>query len=202
MNTKQSLLSALQKFNLNQTKFYQAWSAGTLSNEALKCYANEYGNFIGQLSEGWKTLDDEAQALVETEHYNLWKNDFCRALDVEMREVTLPAIEELMITAKDMFSKKNEALGALYIFIAQQASTSQSKIEGLQKHYPLPSYSESYFQAHLDSDVLADKIIAMIAGLSETEQEETIKAANIFGEKLFSALESIYEKYSYSSCSL
>lgn len=56
MNIQKKLGTILQKFDLNQTQFYQAWSSGTLTRGALQVYANEYGNFIGQLSEGWKTL--------------------------------------------------------------------------------------------------------------------------------------------------
>ena len=80
MNTKQKLALTLSEYNLNQTEFYQAWSMGTLSNEALQVYANEYGNFIGQLSQGWNTLGDSEQARVEDEHYQLWQKDFCSAL--------------------------------------------------------------------------------------------------------------------------
>jgi pyrroloquinoline-quinone synthase len=202
MNTQQQLLSTITKFDLNQTKFYQAWSAGTLSDEALKCYANEYGNFIGQLAKGWITVGDQAQAQIEETHYDIWKDDFCRALEVKITEVAIPAIADLITTAESMFSHKTEALGALYIFIAQQASTSKSKIEGLQKHYSLPSFSESYFEEHLGSDVLADKLLKMIETLTPEEQKEVIAAANIFGEKIFFALEGIYDTYSRADCVL
>jgi len=129
MNIHNSLTLTLTEYDLNTTRFYQAWSMGTLSREALQAYANEYGNFIGQLSQGWSTLGDSEQARIEDTHYEIWKNDFCTALSVQITHVTIPAIQELMTSAKDMFSKKSEALGALYIFIAQQASTSQSKLE-------------------------------------------------------------------------
>lgn len=164
--------------------------------EALRTYANEYGNFIGTLTLGWQTLGDMTQAQVEERHYDLWKNDFCRTLNVEISQITIPALQELMTTAENMFSKKTEALGALYIFIAQQARTSQSKIAGLQRHYRLPSLSESYFLEHLGSDALAEKLLKIIENLSEKEQSEVIEAATIFGEKLFLALEGIYQKYS------
>lgn len=80
MNTKQKLTLTLSEYDLNKTQFYQAWSMGTLSTEALQVYANEYGNFIGQLSQGWNTLGDSEQAHIEDEHYQLWQQDFCSAL--------------------------------------------------------------------------------------------------------------------------
>ena len=195
-----TLTSILKTYDLNTTQFYQAWSRGELSQEALQVYANEYGNFIGQLAQGWKTLGDEAQAHVEEDHYDLWRDDFCRALKVEITNVTLPEINDLMETAEEMFSTKNEALGALYIFIAQQASTSESKIAGLRAHYSLPSSSETYFEAHLNSDVLASKLLTMIETLSPEDQASVVTAAGIFAQKLWNALEGIYEKYKTMDC--
>ena len=195
MMSKNNFVPILEEFDLNRTQFYQAWSTGTLSTKALEIYANEYGNFIGQLSDGWKTLGNEYQAQIENNHYDLWKNDFCRALNVEISEITLPAVKDLMITAKDMFSKKISALGSLYIFIAQQASTSKSKLEGMRKYYQLPTYSESYFQEHLESDILAKKLMILIEELPAEDQKKVIEAAHIFAKKLFQALENIYDKY-------
>lgn len=116
--------------------------------------------------------------------------------------MTLPAIAELMDSAQSMFSKKTQALGALYIFIAQQASTSQSKLEGIKKYYHLPVSSESYFTEHLRSDILAEKLLSLIEDLPEDEQHEVAEAAEIFAQRLFQALEGIYEKYHSQSCSV
>lgn len=199
MNIQQNLISILREFDLNKTQFYQAWSTGKLTIPALETYANEYGNFIGQLSQGWRTLGNEHQAHVEEQHYDLWKNDFCRALHVKISAITIPELRELTNSAQDMFSKKTQALGALYIFIAQQASTSKSKLEGMKKYYYLPSYSESYFQEHLGSNALANKLMSIIETLSLNEQIWVTDAAHIFAKKLFLGLEGIYKKYHQSS---
>ena len=52
MDIKQVLDSTISNYSLLNHPFYQAWSAGELPVDALKCYAREYGAFISTLPKG------------------------------------------------------------------------------------------------------------------------------------------------------
>ena len=66
MNFKQALDSKIADYNLLKHPFYQAWSAGELSVEALRSYAREYGAFISTVPEGWEALNEIETAEEET----------------------------------------------------------------------------------------------------------------------------------------
>lgn len=181
--------------DLNQTKFYQAWSKWELGSDALESYANEYGNFIATLWEWWATIGNADQAKVEDRHYDIWASDFCTALGTEIKEILIEQVNELCKTAECMFSEKTSAIAALYVFIAQQASTSEAKIKGLRDHYNYGALSETYFEEHLDTSRLMDLLTQEVGNLDDSETEALLKKAELFAKKLCQALDAIYEKY-------
>jgi len=69
---------------------------------ALREYAREYGAFIRELPKGWYVLNDEHTA--QEEHVELWAR-FADALEVEIG---------LVMTARELFTDYDTALGALY----------------------------------------------------------------------------------------
>lgn len=190
-----TLQEIIQKHDLNQTQFYQAWSRWELSMDALKSYANEYGNFIGTLGAGWATLGNATQAQVEDDHYAIWSSDFCSALQTTVGEIVISEVQDLMSSATSMFSERVSALAALYVFIGQQATTSQAKLEWLRKHYDVSERSESYFIEHLNTDRIMQLLSDDISELSEEESKVLFEKAEEFAEKLCIALDAIYARY-------
>ena len=149
MTYQHRLDQSLARWNLLESPFYQAWSAGTLPVDALRTYASEYGAFIQRVAQGWSAHGDDATAQVEREHVELWRA-FAHALETDIGEAETPAVKALVETTDRLFAGRAASLGALYAFEAQQPRTAISKLEGLRTHYDLPKSAETYFDVHKD----------------------------------------------------
>ena len=126
MHLEQQLDESISRWNLLESRFYQAWSEGCLPQEALARYANEYGAFISLIPRGWASHGDSAIAAEEREHVELWRC-FAEALGVDIGEAKTPAVRELVETADALFSDPTTSLGALYAFEAQQPRTAATR---------------------------------------------------------------------------
>ncbi len=192
MDFKQALDRKISNYNLLDHPFYQAWSAGELPVEALKCYAREYGAFISTLPKGWETLNDAETAEEETEHIEMWE-DFADGLDTKVSEAQIPQVKTLLETADKLFSNDDTALGALYAFEAQQPETAKSKLAGLKAFYQLPEKVEPYFETHSHNEHEAEKILKRISTLSSDSQETAVQACEQMSSALWDALTGIHD---------
>ncbi len=192
MDIKQTLDGKISNYNLLNHPFYQAWSAGELPVDALKCYAREYGAFISTLPKGWETLNDTETAEEETEHIDMW-SDFADGLNTEVSEALVPQVNTLLETAEKLFSDGETALGALYAFEAQQPETAKSKLAGLKAFYQLPEKVEPYFVTHSHNEHEAEKLLARIGELSPDSQENVVHACEMMSSALWDALTGIYD---------
>jgi pyrroloquinoline-quinone synthase len=192
MDFKQVLDSKISNYNLLDHPFYQAWSAGELPVEALKCYAREYGAFISTLPKGWETLNDPETAEEETEHIDMWA-DFADGLNTMVSEAQIPQVKTLLETAENLFSESETALGALYAFEAQQPETAKSKLTGLKTFYQLPEKVEPYFETHSHNEHEAEKILERIGMLPSDSQEIAVQACEQMSSALWDALTGIHD---------
>ena len=192
MDVKQVLDSKISNYNLLHHPFYQAWSAGELPVDALKCYAREYGAFIATLPKGWETLNDAETAEEETEHIEMWA-DFADGLNTEVSDAQIPQVKTLLETADKLFSDPTTSLGALYAFEAQQPETAKSKLTGLKTFYQFPEKVEPYFETHSHNEHEAEKILARIDALSSDSQETVVQACEQMSNALWDALTGIHD---------
>ena len=192
MSIKQNLDSIIDKWYLLNHPFYQAWNDGTLTVDALKVYATEYGNFINTLEVGWKTLGDLETAEEELEHAELW-GKFAKALRTKVNNPEIAQTIELLNVSKTLFTNHATALGAMYAFEAQQPATAKSKLEGLKKHFSLPVEVEPYFEIHSENWHESEKILLELEELPEDEQMMAEKACATMAESLWNALTGIHE---------
>ena len=192
MDIKQALDSKISNYSLLNHPFYQAWSAGELPVDALKCYAREYGAFISTLPKGWETLNDSETAEEETEHIDMWA-DFADGLNTQVSEAQVPQVNTLLETADKLFSDGETALGALYAFEAQQPETAKSKLAGLKAFYQLPEKVEPYFETHSHNEHEAEKLLARIAELSPDDQQTVVHACEQMSSALWDALTGIHD---------
>jgi pyrroloquinoline-quinone synthase len=188
------LHESITRWNLLDSKFYQAWSAGILPVEALRDYAHEYGAFISLIAKGWEAHGDRATAAVEREHVALW-DDFAASLGTTIGSPKTQAVRELRETADLLFSEKASALGALYAFEAQQPATSHSKLEGLRAHYKLAPKAETYFDVHKDDVDEPRLLLQRMAGLSADERRTAADACETMCELLRAALDELYDRH-------
>ena len=189
---KQKLDAVLEKWNLLQHPFYQAWSAGTLPVDALHVYAREYGDFIATLPRAWETLNDAETAEEEREHAELW-TDFTAALGGFTSPASLPQTLNLVRASDALFASRASSLGALYAFEAQQPATAKSKLDGLKTHYQLPQGVEPYFEVHSANWHESEKILRQIASLPADEQADALAACEQMASSLWDALTGIHE---------
>jgi pyrroloquinoline-quinone synthase len=192
MDVKQVLDSKISNYNLLHHPFYQAWSAGELPVDALKCYAREYGAFIATLPKGWETLNDAETAEEETEHIEMWA-DFADGLNTEVSDAQIPQVKTLLETANELFSERVTALGALYAFEAQQPATSQSKLAGLKAFYQLPKTVEPYFETHSHNEHESEELLARIAELPSESHATVVEACEQMSVALWNALTGIHD---------
>ena len=188
------LNESIRRWNLLDSEFYQAWSAGTLPIEALRDYAREYGAFIALIAKGWNGHGDSATADIEREHVGLW-SDFAAAFGTEIGSPRTDAVIRLRETADRLFDNGASSLGALYAFEAQQPATSRSKLEGLRAHYDVSAKAETYFEVHQNDDGEPRLLLDRIAALSAGEQRIAAEACEMMCRSLRSALDELYKRH-------
>lgn len=191
MSIRAELDAIVDKWNLLNHPFYQAWSAGTLPTEALACYAAEYGAFIRTVPQGWAAHGDMDIAAEESGHAVMW-DQFARALNVSVDVPRVPEVKALVETADAMFRDAAESMGGLYAFEAQQPKTSVSKLTGLREHYNLPKATEPYFIVHCDDDHEPELLLRRIEALSPEDQRKAVQACEKVAEALWNGLTGIH----------
>ena len=190
MHYHDRLNESISRWNLLDSAFYQAWSAGTLPVEGLRTYAREYGAFIGRVADGWSAHGDEATAKVEREHVELWRS-FAKALETDIGEAETPAVKALVETTDKLFADRAASLGALYAFEAQQPHTATSKLEGLRAHYNLPKSVEIYFDVHKDDWDEPAALRERMDALPADQREKAVAACEEMSKALREALDGL-----------
>jgi len=187
-----SFAASIQRWDLNQHPFYQAWAAGTLPTEALATYARDWGAFVRVIDRGWESAGMPEYAAEEREHAQLW-DAFAGA--VGTAAVDAPEIGELAAlrsSAERLFSTPATALGALYAFEAQQPTTSASKLEGLKQHYSFSPDAETYFAVHANDESEAQWLAEKLTGLAPGQREVAADACEHMCRAMWEALSGIY----------
>ena len=153
--------------------FYLAWTRGELSKEALRDYACQYYQHVAAfptyLSAVHAQCDDQPTRkqilsnLIDEEagtpnHPELWLQ-FAETLGAPNEEVRAtekqPETATLIDTFRSVCGKGEtaEGLAALYAYESQIPAVSESKIDGLKKHYGLTDpKSYEYFSVHVEAD--------------------------------------------------
>ena len=192
MNWQERLDASLERWNLLEHPFYQAWSDGTLPMDALQRYAREYGAFIAMLPEGWETLNDAETVEEEEEHLELWE-DFASAIGTKVGTAEATEVQALLDTARTLFASPATAMGAMYAFEKQPPETAQSKLEGLQTHYDLPEAVEPYFVEHTKNHHEAEKLQKWIGEQPAEGQEAAVDACEQMSRALWDALTGVHQ---------
>lgn len=163
---------------------------GTLPLEKLRDYAGEYGRFVGTIADGWETLGQAHYADEEREHERLWAA-FQLGIGAE-RLSKRPQTDTLVHAARNTFSAKSTAVGALYAFEAQQPQTSQVKLDGLKEHYAIAEAGQEYFKVHANDVAERDLLRQMAVEMTDAEFVQTKVACALVGAAMWSALDGVY----------
>ncbi len=153
--------------------FYLAWTRGELRRETLADYSRQYYQhvtaFPTYLSAAHAGCEDQAvrrqllgnlidEEAGEPNHPQLWRQ-FAQALgvapnDLENGEVW-PETAALIATFRKICrsDETGVALAALYAYESQIPAVSESKIDGLKKHYGFnDEEGYRYFTVHIEAD--------------------------------------------------
>lgn len=153
--------------------FYLAWTRGELSKEALADYAQQYYHHVAAfptyLSAVHANCEDQSTRkqilsnLIDEEagdpnHPELWLQ-FAETLGAPRSQVRStekqPETTALIETFRDVCGNgaTAEGLGGLYAYESQIPEVSESKIDGLKKHYGMTDpKSYEYFSVHVEAD--------------------------------------------------
>lgn len=153
--------------------FYQRWTAGTLSHEALAQYATQYYHhvaafptYLSAVHANTAEMETRRQILANLideeagnpNHPELWLR-FAEDVGVERNAVqhaalwqqTRNLIETFRSVCRD--GSTAQGLAALYAYESQIPAVAESKIDGLRRHYGIDSARGlAYFEVHIQAD--------------------------------------------------
>jgi pyrroloquinoline-quinone synthase len=209
----------IARYDLLEHPFYQAWSAGELTKEDLKFYAEQYFHQVSQfptylsalhsrLPEGQMRRDVLSNAHEEecegVAHSDLWLR-FAEAMGgrgfaddgnsrvPEMVPEMSNLVNEFRALAKD--APVAAAFGALFAYESQVPKIAGEKRSGLKQHYGADDRACSYFALHEKADVLHSavwrEIISELVKQDERHATEALTGISRAAQALWSALDGI-----------
>ena len=157
----------IEERSLLKHPFYQTWSDGKLTREALAGYSKEYYQLVKAVPIFMTQLMDHVPASMHNEfdfnqkeefsHINLWER-FAGGLGISYEELknygglytTNHAISELL----SLMSSFVSGSAAMYAFEKEIPKISEIKLQGLAEFYGLTSEDiTKYFNEHLEADI-------------------------------------------------
>ena len=199
----------IEERSLLNHPFYQTWSDGKLTHEALAGYSKEYYQlvkavpiFVTQLlnyvpESLYDELDFNQQE--EFSHIGLWEQ-FASGLGISCKELTnydgLNKTNHAITGMHSLMSSFVSGSTAMYALEKEIPKISQIKLEGLAEFYGLASEDVTkYFKEHMEADVRhTASWKKVIDGFSEHDQE-IISAAESSVTCQNLLLDSCYEEY-------
>ena len=206
----------LDRYNLLQHPFYQAWSKGELTHEDLREYASEYWHHVSafpaylsalhsSLPDGklrrvvLGNLADEEGMEDGCPHSDLWM-DFAKGMgaeetDVRSRQIASETHALLEHFRVAMQGPPASALAALYAYESRVPGIARTKAEGLERHYGANAAVRRYFTVHTTADVhhaqvWRDALAAELAAHPE-ETEAALAAGEAAARALWTALDGV-----------
>lgn len=211
-----ALEGRIERYNLLNHPYYQAWSNGELTREDLREYASEYWHHVSafpaylsalhsQLPDGklrrniLENLADEEGLEDGTPHSELWM-DFARGMGAEDSAVRArelgPDTRALIEHFRAQMGKSPaEALAALYAYESRVPAIAKTKAEGLEQHYGADAATRRYFTVHTIADVHHARVwhdLLTIELAADPEQTEAaLQAAEDAARALWQTLDGI-----------
>ena len=199
----------IEERSLLEHPFYQTWSEGKLTHDALAGYSKEYfqlvkavPKFMGPLLESapesmYNELD--YNQVEEVNHIDLWIK-FANELGISYNELInytgTEKTNKAVSTLNSLMSSFESGAAAMYAFEKEIPKISQIKLDGLAEFYGITSEDATeYFREHTEADIRHtqswQKILEESSGLDQdimNSAKISVDAQNLF-------LESCYEEY-------
>ena len=163
----------IEQHHLLKHPFYRSWTEGSLPQESLQVYAQQYYHHVRAFPENLKQLSARSSGklteLVEENiqeelhsdapHPLLWRQ-FAHSLGVSEAELDsarpLPGIAALLDTYDEIASQgtPEQAVACFYAYEAQVPEIATQKIYGLRRFYGIDEpRALAYFAVHEEADV-------------------------------------------------
>jgi pyrroloquinoline-quinone synthase len=214
MSTFQAELNKkLEQYSLLKHPFYQQWSAGTLSKDALCGYVKEYFHLVKAVPDMVEKIyqanpSQEVKGNLEEEksHIRLWEN-FAEGMGISKKELHEYAPADTTIDAVNrmlsLMGNTTEGSAAMYAYEADIPKISVSKIDGLRKFYGISDVSTlEYFTEHETADIEHVKVWqAMMANFNAGQEATALNSAEESLKSQNAVLDSVCERYmSMANC--
>jgi len=198
----------IAKYDLLCHPFYKAWSAGELTREDLRAYAQNYFHhvnafpeylqeFASQLSQGdvrravEANHDDEMGMHGSRPHSELWL-DFVEGMGGERSGSAKPIaeIDALMqrFHSAAIEGGPEEALATFYAYESQVPRVATEKARGLRAMYGADAKTCEYFTLHTTADVYHSRVWKQQLANTLTDKPEAAERALNAGENAAKAL--------------
>ena len=199
----------IEERSLLKHPFYQSWSDGKLTREALAGYSKEYYQLVKAvpifmtqlLNDSPKSMYDELDLNQQEEfsHINLWKR-FASGLGVSSNELTnyegLYKTNHAISGLHSLMSSFLSGSAAMYALEKEIPKISEIKLQGLAEFYGLTSEDATeYFKEHMEADIRHTASWQKAIDSVSDHDQEIIDAAerSILCQNLL--LDSCYEEY-------
>jgi pyrroloquinoline-quinone synthase len=212
MNFITKLNQSLELSNLLDHNFYKKWNKGKLTIDTLRLYANEYYHHVSAFPRYISQIhtlcpDIESRQILldnlieeekgEENHPELWKR-FAEGLGSNRNTIEQePSLQSTKQLVDGYFNlvKQDYAtgLGTLYAYERQTPKVSESKIEGLKKHYNIHDKKTlEFFNVHISADIWhTEELCTLINKLDKNEQDKAYDGATKGAKLLWHFLDGI-----------
>ena len=232
MNLSHTSLSVVERIDarvarqhLLQHPFYQAWSRGELTMDALRDYATQYYHHVAAFPTYLSAVHaqtDECEVrrhilsnLIDEEagspnHPELWLQ-FAESLGLEREDVKRAeqwdATKSLIATFRNCCAQRGTGAGlaSLYAYESQIPAVSEKKISGLKQFYGFSNpEGYKYFSVHIEADREHSAVeAAQIAQIMDESQSATaLDAVGNVLDSLYDLLSAVREKHGIHDCAL
>lgn len=205
--------------------FYQAWSRGELSLDALRDYATQYYHHVAAFPTYLSAVHTQTENseirrhilsnLMDEEagspnHPELWLQ-FAESLGLSREQVKKSAqwdaTRSLIKTFRDCCGNRGTGAGlaSLYAYESQIPAVSEKKIDGLKQFYGFTDpEAYEYFTVHIEADrehaaVEAEQITQLV---NDAERPAALEAAGEVLAGLYGILSAVCERHGIQDCTL
>ena len=191
-NLIQKIDMLIEERSLLKHPFYQTWSEGKLTQDALAGYSKEYYQMVKAIPRFMTPLLDTAPESLyneldfnqneETEHIKLWIK-FANTLGVSTYDLeTYNGMEKTRMAIEGLFSSMysfDTGSSAMYALEKEIPKISQTKLEGLAEYYDLTSFDATvYLKHHTEADIRHSQTWENAIVTSSKDEQTLLDAAN------------------------
>ena len=191
-NLFQKIDMLIEERSLLKHPFYQTWSEGKLTQDALAGYSKEYYQLVKTVPRFMTPLLDTAPESLydeldfnqneETNHIKLWIK-FANALGVSAYDLEVyNGLEKTTMAIEGLFSimySFDTGSAAMYALEKEIPKISKTKLEGLAEYYGLTSFDATvYLEHHTEADIRHTKTWKNAIDASSKDEQIILKAAS------------------------